>query len=823
MPGELARLATAVRMALATTSAEPVAIVYVLVAVVTTLAGILIATRGRTARRIALGGMLVAVPPLALSITSGMFGALLAVAVTMTASLLAGLAVLSLLRLASRSLASWVLAFGAGSGLNAYALFALGIMGELSAPAIAATEGGLALLSILALARSPRPADADGERAPPAWRPGAGVLIVGALMLQALVPYVLAPEVMYDATYYHLTLVRRFTETASLPYVPELFASAFPQLPHVLYAAATALSGVLDAGKLVHFATAIACLAAIASLGHRLAGPASAGVAAIAWLSAPLVLWESATAYADLFAVFFVVSAVLATDLWAETRRPAFALLAACLVAFGFGVRITVAVAALPLTIVILLFHVRSRRDLLAWLGAGAAGLAVALPWYVRAYVLTGNPVFPFLNAVFGSPLWERRNDDFNFDIFGMGHGIADLLLVPWRLTVDTSRFVEAPDGALGPLTMFGCLGAALALLSRSRRAAAIGAFYGFGLATWFISAQYARYLLPTLGVGAALSGCAVAYARVRLPAATGPLLAVCVGAASVAGFIGMVGNVPGRVPWAVDLGSRTREQYLDTALRHHPAYRWMDEHLDPRTDRVLGIGLAEWPIAYSEVPVYIGHMTQAGRQVLALSDVSEVAQSLAAGHFTHVLVDYFPRPTRFAGSYGILDDEFMKRSLTLVYANNYVYLYRVAAPPPSVDVEQLADPHLPPVAGSAWAAFGAPPPSSSAACAGVLVTGGGGYLQEFVARPDSLYTFQYTMAATTAAPTYGKLQVNWLTRTGDTAVAIEINTLSGTPLIYEMSSTSPPSATSGIVYVSGYGPEAPCVSSVSVTVRDLR
>src|SRR4051794_25937339 len=104
------------------------------------------------------------------------------------------------------------------------------------------------------------------------------------------------------------------------------------------------------------------------------------------------------------------------------------------------------ALVAAPIYVAVLIFEARRRGDWSLWIGSGMLAGLIGVPWYIRAYVLTGNPVFPFLNGIFRSSQWAPINDNFNFDLFGMGHQPVDFALLPWRLTFQTSHFAEVPD-----------------------------------------------------------------------------------------------------------------------------------------------------------------------------------------------------------------------------------------------------------------------------------------------------------------------------------------------------------------------------------------
>jgi hypothetical protein len=76
----------------------------------------------------------------------------------------------------------------------------------------------------------------------------------------------------------------------------------------------------------------------------------------------------------------------------------------------------------------------------------------VACPWYIKNWVFTGNPVYPFLSGVFGGQFW----DSFRAAWYaGAGTGIGwqpgRLLALPWILTLGV-RDVNYWDGRTGPL-----------------------------------------------------------------------------------------------------------------------------------------------------------------------------------------------------------------------------------------------------------------------------------------------------------------------------------------------------------------------------------
>ncbi len=78
--------------------------------------------------------------------------------------------------------------------------------------------------------------------------------------------------------------------------------------------------------------------------------------------------------------------------------------------------------------------------------------LLVALPWYVKNWAFTGNPVYPFLFGWFGGQYWDNfRVDWYAAAGTGIGFRPGTLLTLPWLLTLGI-RDANYWDGRTGPL-----------------------------------------------------------------------------------------------------------------------------------------------------------------------------------------------------------------------------------------------------------------------------------------------------------------------------------------------------------------------------------
>jgi len=255
--------------------------------------------------------------------------------------------------------------------------------------------------------------------------------------------HALAPETTPDGITYHLGLVREWVRTGGFT----ARIGHFEIMPHgveVLFAAAYSLGGHSSA-KLVSFALLLLTAALIAGLARRLDLPTTP--AALLFLFTPVVGITGTSSYVDASLACFAV-ATLALLLDGHNRW------AALTAGFCYAVKMTGG-AVTAATAVFLL----CRRD---WRAAILCALA-PLPWILRAWVLTGNPLAPLFNAWFPSEHFHLSTEQ-SLAEFVATYGVPDRDL--WReLTLGGYRTA----GLLGPGFLFTPL-ALIALVRRQGR-----------------------------------------------------------------------------------------------------------------------------------------------------------------------------------------------------------------------------------------------------------------------------------------------------------------------------------------------------------------
>ncbi len=400
--------------------------------------------------------------------------------------------------------------------------FSKGVAGETPGPARPSQAGS----SPLAAARSSRGSGAGGE--------GLLSLFCRFLLLVfgvvSLLNCFVAPNgLQWDAISYHLADQKLFLILGRIVSLPTEHHSNFPLIADTLFGVGLMFSDFALA-NLFSFLFGAAAVAVLYGFCARTLSRTAGEVAAVLWVSTPVVLWEFSVAYLDLAvalytcaAIFLLIHPPVFPDSSAPPSSPpslplskAVLLLAGVEMGFALGCKY-LALVPFGLCAAFLAMHPVRRRGVLAFAGAA---LALASPWFVRNLLTVQNPVYPFAYSIFpGSKYWSADRAaayQGEQDGFGESHKLSQplqtlphLLQVPLRTLTHPDRYSNPGEVSFSTTAgLAGALGLFALFLPGLPRAAKL--CLGFGAlqwAGWFFTAQVLRYLipfLPPLCVGAA-------------------------------------------------------------------------------------------------------------------------------------------------------------------------------------------------------------------------------------------------------------------------------------------------------------------------------
>lgn len=403
---------------------------------------------------IILSGFYIAQRPLIFQVIHGT--AVTLWAITLMAVLLinsAGLGYFTLARIQPGLAAHERLILGTGLGLGILGLagYGLGAAGLATVPILAFFLFGILIcvfilkihanifLDFRSLANSFR----ENRKNIPLWLPAA-VFFTGLLgFLFALLP----PADGFDGLFYHLRLPELLlADGRILPY--NILQFWFPSLLEGDFLWALGL-GAEQTTQLIHWSFSILVLVLIWEWSHQVFGDKPAWWALAILISMPSFTWLSAWAYTDMALTFFSLACLYTLWRWRETNEAQWLLINGLLTGMAMGIKYTSFIVPIFGIVLIMLYEKNLHARITSTMKYSLPALFVALPWYLRNWLVMGNPFYPF---IFGGRYWDSFQASwYSGSGSGIGWSLREILLLPFTLTLGY-RDQNYYDGRLGPL-----------------------------------------------------------------------------------------------------------------------------------------------------------------------------------------------------------------------------------------------------------------------------------------------------------------------------------------------------------------------------------
>ena len=300
------------------------------------------------------------------------------------------------------------------------------------------------------------------------------------------------------------------------------------------------------------------------------------------------------------------------------------------------------------------------------------AGLLLA-PWAVKSWVLTGNPVYPFLYPLWGGPEWSAELGDQLRQWqqgMGMGRSWLDYLLLPVRVVTAADSGYAHFDGRISPLwlilvPMALVLGRRQPLMARSLAVA--GVYFVF----WALSSQQMRFLIPILPF-LAVAGALTLYEVCRkLPGVAQSALkwAMSLGMIATLGIVSSSMLVP---TWSMlgrylEIGEGVKVDAV------HPVFRFIDEEL-PRDAKLMFLNTNHGFFCHREfVADSFFEASQINDLLRSREDKEGIQAALEELAITHLLIENHDRGVPWPESlYEFLNDPGLARHLYRTPDNLY-------------------------------------------------------------------------------------------------------------------------------------------------------
>jgi len=238
------------------------------------------------------------------------------------------------------------------------------------------------------------------------------LLLLIAIQLVVNLCGALAPELSFDALWYHLTIPKIYIQESSIFYIPggHFHYSAMPKLVEMLYIPSIMFGSEIVA-KLMHLAFGVGAVVALYKTA-RLFVNIRLSLVAVAIFYANLVIgWLSITSYIDLGRTFFEILAFYYFVVFIKEGKVKQLLISSAILGFAISSKI-LSLGSIIILAPLIYYQTRNVRYPVKFI---LVSLLFSLPWFVFAFAATGNPIFPLFSDKLNVPIGISIKNIINF------------------------------------------------------------------------------------------------------------------------------------------------------------------------------------------------------------------------------------------------------------------------------------------------------------------------------------------------------------------------------------------------------------------------
>ncbi len=486
-------------------------------------------------------------------------------------------------------------------------------------------------------------------------------LFSGALLgLTGLIAWLWAttPPTFYDELAYHLVIPERTLATDTLPTYPWVFLTLMPHASDIWLAWGMFFAGGLGA-RAMHWGVWIACIVAAWSLIDSLS-PAKTRQLGLPFLLLALAgsstwWWLGTLSFAETGLTFFILSAILMLSRSPQTS------LASIPLGLLLGMTGSVKLSGLGWAAALLTAGLVLRWPWKRLLGAGCVMALLMTPWWIRAYLVTGNPVYPLAYKLFTTPLW---NDQTQALLSGDLHPTAQSLGFQGTLQLPLDLLLHPEQhGSASEIGILAILSVGLVLLlpfllrsfsggtHQRRLGQAAVAFTLISGCMWIATSTTTRFFAPMFVFSTTVLMIILLHAPRPGIMYLGALLIPLAGWGT---WQFLTTQHQAFSSTLVALGREERETYLRRTLPHYEAAQFVATNIPPDS-RLLFIGEAR-PYYFSREALapYPFQSHPLAQWVASSPTTEELAHRLAREGITHVVLN-IPEFRRLRAHYHVL------------------------------------------------------------------------------------------------------------------------------------------------------------------------
>lgn len=472
------------------------------------------------------------------------------------------------------------------------------------------------------------------------------------------------PPFFFDALVYHLAVPHKYLLLHRFHYIPHQPFSNFPMNFGMLCIVALSFSTGMLAKLLSWAYFPLSVLAVYGFAKSRWGNLVATTSATILFLVPGCLILSTLTAVDNMvmFYSFLCFSALLS---WRASRERAWFIWAAVFCSLAIGVKYhAIVVTFLPAILLLLVYEFQAEKASILRGGQQVMlfSLVVLLgvsPWLAKNFFYTGNPLYPFFNALFGSQasynveyqeLMRRIGNPLHRLLFSADsflnirywlRGVWEFINAPWF-------FSMKPNGAAGQIGIIFLLFVPFALLikplDRAAKSLLICALSSLGLWALFLPwiQRYGFPILPLLSLIAA-------YALWNLPVSQ--LIRKLLAAILTIGliyqlFLFVAEEIRILRPFDYLFANQTREEFLlDHGVNYYPVIQYVNRETSVDA-KILFVGESRGYycerdyLLYTVIEGIDDNELPLRNLIIQSQDINDLLQKLQVQGITHILLN---------------------------------------------------------------------------------------------------------------------------------------------------------------------------------------
>ena len=503
----------------------------------------------------------------------------------------------------------------------------------------------------------------------------------------------LAPSISddWDSLAYHLSAPKLYLEHGGFYYINFSSHTNFPMFQEVLYTTPIFFK-IPQTSKIISFLFGILTFLLV---GYTLKDffikdrdKYSTIFGAFMVYSMPIVLWLMTTAYIDITFAYYGLLALYFALLYNENKHTLTLILCGMSCGFGASCKMLGLQYVFIFSIWILLDNLILKENIKSIIKALCIfifiSFAICICWYIRSYIWTGNPVYPFFYNIFHGKDWNVELADFyalNQAHFGVGHSLKSFITTPIWMTIDPSSFYDVPGLYIGAVLLIIFPSMCLLWQVRKKNLFLIAISIVLLYIIWFCLTHQSRYLIPMFIMSSVFIPAILSYIK------GGELvkysLIIIFIAVSLLGLFQMYNTT--LVRWPVVSGAVSQNAYLSKYFKPYNADQYINNNLSPD----VKIGLFGDTEGFYLDREYIwcdyGHNSLLSHNYKTSNELINDLKRLGV---THIIVPFGKNPPTIGdrsfatGTNKILYDAIDKGLMTCVYPDNMssarVFVYKL-------------------------------------------------------------------------------------------------------------------------------------------------